>query len=135
MLGIADREDAAGLGLHAAQLGELVERGGARLVEHHVLAGAHGADRHRGAVGEDAGADDELDLRVVEDGALVGDALGLGKCLGEGGGEIVLGRVEGLQAAAGVACMTVDLAVDVAVVDADDGERETGDAAMRDLGS
>ena len=78
VLGIEDREDAAGLGLHAAQLGELVERRRARLVEHHVLAVAHGADRHRRAVGQDAGADDEPDLRIVEDCPLVADAAACG---------------------------------------------------------
>ena len=76
-----------------------------------------------GAVAGDAGADDEADGGVVEDLALVGDAPGLRVGLGEFGGEVVLGGVEGGEAAAG-AEHGVDLAVDVVVVDAGDGEVE-----------
>ena len=126
MLGIEDREDAAGLGLHAAKLCKLVERRRAGLVEHHVLAVPHGAHRHRRAVGEDAGADDEPDLRVVEDCPLVGDALCVrDTSCAEGGREIVLRRIERFQPAAGVE-HHVRLAVDVAVVQADRGEGEAG---------
>ena len=47
------------------------------------------------------------------------------KFLGERGGEVVLDRMERLQPAAGVE-HHLHLAGDVAVIDADDGERETG---------
>ena len=125
VLGIEDRQDAAGLGLRPAQLGELLQRGRARLVEHHVLAGAHGPHRHRRAVGQDAGADDERDLGILEDLRLVGDAPGAGIGLGIGGGEVVLRREERFQPAAGVE-HHVRLAVDVAVIDADGGKGEAG---------
>ena len=58
VLGVEDREDAAGLGLDPPQLGELVQRRHARLVEHHVLAVAHRPHRHRRGRG-DAGAEHE----------------------------------------------------------------------------
>src|SRR6185436_1044590 len=90
VLRIKNGEDAAGLSLDAAKLGELVEGGRARLVEHHVLAVAHGADRHRRALSEYAGADDEPDLGILEYCPFVADAPGPGKRLRKGGGQIIL---------------------------------------------
>ena len=116
----------------APHLVELRERRGARLVEHHVLAVAHGPHRHRRAVGQDAGADDEHDLGIFEDFLLVADALRSRKGLRVSGGEIVLRRVEGFQPAAGVD-HDFGLAVDVAVVQADDAEGETGRLSCRQL--
>ena len=51
----------------------------------------------------------------------VGDALGLREFLGEGRGQVVFRRVEGDELGAG-AQQAVDLAVDMAVVDADGGK-------------
>ncbi len=77
VLGVADRPDAPGLGLRPAEVGELRLGGAAGLVDHHVLAGAHGAQRHPGPVAGDAGADDHQDPGILEDRALVGDTPGL----------------------------------------------------------
>ena len=53
-LAVHDRVDAARLRLHAPHLGELLERGDARLVGHVVLAVLHHADAERRAlVGDD----------------------------------------------------------------------------------
>ena len=52
-LAVHDRVDAPGLRLHATHLGELLERGDARLVGHVVLAVLHHADAERRALVRD----------------------------------------------------------------------------------
>ena len=125
VLGIADREDAAGLGLHAAQLGELVERGGARLVEHHVLAGRMA----RTAIGARSLRMPAPTTSLTSPSSRMARSsvtrVASGNAFSEVGGEIVLGREERLQVAAGL-LHDLDLTVDVTVIDADDGKRETG---------
>ncbi len=123
MLGVADRVDPAGLGLHPPHLGQLLQRGHARLVGEIVLAGLHHGDAERRPVGRDAGGGDQLDRRVVQDGARVGDALRLGVAGLERAGEVVLRRVEGDELAPG-AEQRVDLPEDVVVIDADGGEAD-----------
>ena len=110
-----------GLGLHAAHLGQLLERGHARLVAHVVLAVAHGFDAERRAVERDAGADDQGDAAILQKATPIGDARRLRIALSESLGEIVLGRMEAYEFGAG-AQQAIDLAVDMGMVDADHGE-------------
>lgn len=73
-LGVIDRPDAAGLGDSAAQVRQLLDGGAAGLVAHHVLAVPHGIDSDRGAIAVDGGCEDQLDRRVLQQLAFVGDA-------------------------------------------------------------
>ena len=65
-LAVHDRVDAAGLGLHAPHLGQLLERRDARLVGHVVLAVLHHADADRRALVRNRRAQHQLDGRVLE---------------------------------------------------------------------
>lgn len=65
MLGIENGEDPPGFLLHPADFRQLIERRHARLVGHHILAGAHGGNGDCSAIGRDGGCDDQVDLRVV----------------------------------------------------------------------
>src|SRR5215471_4968370 len=58
MLGIADRIDSRGLMLGLADLCKLCQRRHARLVDHEVLAVAHGRDGERGTLTWNSSADD-----------------------------------------------------------------------------
>ena len=60
-LAVHDRIDAPRLRLHAAHLGQLIERGDARLVDHVVLAVLHHADAERRALVRDRRAQHQLD--------------------------------------------------------------------------
>ena len=80
-LAVHDRVDAARLRLHPAHLGELLERGDARLVGHVVLAVLHHADAERRALVRDGGAEHELDGAVLEDLVLLRASLACGNRL------------------------------------------------------
>jgi hypothetical protein len=97
-LAVADRVDALRLRLHPADLGELLEGGDARLVGHVVLAVAHDPDAEGRPLVRDPGAHHELDLRVLEDLALVLREPGPRVALAEGRGQLGLLRVEGERA-------------------------------------
>src|SRR5207253_4209265 len=103
--------------------GELFERGNARLVGHEVFAVAHHADAERRALLGYRGAQDELERVVFKNLPLVARGPGLRIALREVGGEVGLLRVEGDESAAAPR-HGADLAVDVSVVDADNGEAE-----------
>ncbi len=122
---IGHRVDALRLRLHLPGLGQLLEGGHARLVGHEVLAVLHHPHPERAALVRDGCARHELDLRVLEDLALVGRTLGLGEALRERGREVVLlGEERGELAPA--ALHRLDLRVDVAVVQADGREADAG---------
>ena len=109
-------------------LGQLRERGDARLVGHVVLAVLHHANAERRAlVGHDR-AQHELDRLVLEDFALALHEPGLRKLFGERGDEIRLLRVHRHQLAA-AAEHGVHLAVDVRVIDANDAEPDARSGA------
>jgi hypothetical protein len=131
VLAEADREDAPGLLLHAPEFRQLRQRRGAGLVEHDVLAVAHGAHRHRRPVVGNAGADHQPDLRVLEDFALVPDAAGLGVAIAVTRRHSVLGRAIRDQLTAGLE-HALGLAVDVVVVEADRCEGEAGVGGHRE---
>ena len=117
-LRIAHREDTLRLRLDAADLGQLVERDHARLVDHYVLAGAHDLDRR---CGPDVGRDrtyDQLNRCIFENFSIVGDPPYLRKGLHIGSSQIILCRVHSNQFGA---CIEhgLGLAVNMAVVEAD----------------
>ena len=94
MLRVAHRIDATGLGLHAHEFPELLQRRHARLVGHHVFAVPHDLHRDPGALVEDCGRQYQLDRGVIEDRPPVGNARRL-RILGrERRGAVILGRVE-----------------------------------------
>ena len=123
VLAEADRVDAPRLGLHLADLGELLQRGHAGLVGHEVLAVAHGLHAQRRAFVEDRGADDELDGLVLQEAALVVDTRRAWEALRKLRRKVILGRIEAREFSPSVQ-HALRLAVDVIVVDADDGEAE-----------
>ena len=118
---VHDRVDAFGLRLHLAHFGELLERRDSRLVDHVVLAVLHHADPERRALVGNAGADHQLDRLVLEDLVLGAGDLGLREALDESLDEIRFLRVDRHQLAAAANCRG-RLAVDVAVIQADDRE-------------
>ena len=122
-LAVHDRVDAAGLRLHAAHLGQLLERRDARLVGHVVLAVLHHADADRRAVGRNRRAQHQLDARVLENLVLAARHLDAGEPLLKILHQVRLFGVDPHQLAA-AALHGADLAVDVIVVDADDGESD-----------
>ena len=117
-LAVEDRIDALRLRLHAAHLCELLEGRHPRLVHHEVLAVAHDLEAERGPLVGDGSAHDELDLWIVQDLALAPGPLRPRVPLGERGRQVRLLGEEGDQLPA-AANHRVDLAVDVAVVQAD----------------
>ena len=123
MLGVADRIDPPGLGLDPAHLGQLLQRGHARLVAHIVLAVAHHLDAERRAVGGDAGREDQCDGLVLEQSRPLGHARRLRIFRRESLGQIVLDGMKADQLGAG-AQQAIDLAIDVGVIDADRGETQ-----------
>jgi hypothetical protein len=84
-----DRPDAAGLALHRAQLLELLERHGSRLVDQQVLAVPHRLDRQLRAAVRHGGAGHQGNRGVFQDRARVGGAAGLREALLEQGREVV----------------------------------------------
>ena len=103
---------------------ELGLRDHARLVDHHVLAVAHGRDRDVGALARNAGRDDQLHLRVVQQRLRVRHALEVGKALDEAlQRHRVVARVKTLAFGA-ERQQAADLMVDVAVIEPDRGELE-----------
>jgi len=74
MLGITDRIDSRGLTLDLAHLCKLRQRRHARLVDHEVLAVAHGRDAEIGALISNSSADDQCDAVIFQDMTRVIDA-------------------------------------------------------------
>ena len=122
-LAVQDGVDALGGGLHAPRLGELLERGDAGLVGQVVLAVLHDADADRRPLVRDRGAQHELHI-AVEDFLLAARDLRLREPFRVRGGQLRLLRVDGDQLTA-AADDRVGHAVDVVVVEADDGEADT----------
>jgi len=120
-LAVTHRVDALCLGLRAARLGQLLQRGEAGLVGHEVFAVSHGADAERRALARDAGGDDQVNCWVFQNFCFAARPPGLRKGLSERGSQLRLRRIERRQARP-CSQQGFDLAVDVAVVDADDGE-------------
>ncbi len=111
--------------MHAARFGQLFKRGEARLVGHEVLAVAHHAYAQRRAISRHGRGDDELNRGVFEDRRLVSKPLCLRKGPGKRVGQCSFMRI-GVPAdkrRAGVK-QTLDLAVKMAMRDADDGEAD-----------
>jgi hypothetical protein len=131
---VEDRIDPFGLRLDFLHLGELFERGHARLVGHEVLAVLHHLDAERRAFVRDRRADHELNRLVFEDFALAAYELRFRKPLGERRGEIGLLRVERHQLAA-AALDRFALAVDVPVIESNrrepDPRRSRGRRRLR----
>ena len=121
MFAVANAINALGFGLHTAHLIELGEGGHAGFIAHIVFAMPHYFDAERGAVGGDAGAEHELNVGVFEDGAFVGYPFDFGEFGGKFCGEIWLW---GIPSDEFCACIeqTGDLTINMAVVDANDGE-------------
>ena len=125
-LAVQDRVDALGLRLHAPRLGELLERGDAGLVGQVVLAVLHDADADRRPLVRDRGAQHELHV-ALEDFLLAARDLRLREAFRVRGGQLRLLRVDGDQLAT-AADDRVGHAVDVVVIETDDGE---ADARLR----
>src|SRR5215472_5608208 len=124
-LAVHYRVDAAGLGLHPADLGKLVKCRDARFVGHVVFAVLHHPDTKRSAVRRNGGADHKLNRWILEDLRFAPGRFSLREALGEAGGKVGLFRVEQGKLAS-PAEDGIDLAVDVGVVDADDSELDSG---------
>ena len=73
----------AGLLLDFAGFGQLVQGGKARFVAHVILTMLHHGDTKRGAFFRNPGADHQLNGRVFENLAGVGNYLGLGESFGK----------------------------------------------------
>ena len=107
--------------LHAANVGKLLERGDARLVDHVVLAVLHDADAERRALVRNAGAQHQLDAPVFQH-------LLLGLCLPHLRIPLQKGRRQirllgvGRDQLAAAPRHRFHLTVDVRVVHADDAE-------------
>ncbi len=123
-LGEVDRPDAARRLLRGPDRVELGLRDHARLVDHHVLAVAHGRDRDVGALARNAGRDDQLHLRVVQQRLRVRDALEVGKALDEALQRHRLVAAVKTLAFGAERQQAADLMVDVAVIEPDRGELE-----------
>ncbi len=65
-LGETDREDAPRLAHRLLDSRQLIERGDARLVDHHVLAMRHGVDRYSRPIAGNGSADDHVDRRILK---------------------------------------------------------------------
>ncbi len=96
-LGEEDGVDAPRLALHAAHLGQVVQRGHARLVDQVVLLVPHHAQAERRALARDARRRDHRDRRVLEDRALVLDPLRLRKGALKARRQLRLRRVPGRE--------------------------------------
>ena len=120
-LRVADRVDPTGLGLDLAYLGQLLKRGHARLVDHEILACLHDADADRRPLAGNACVNDQLDRVVFENGFFAGCKHGLGKDAAVGLDQFRLLGVDGDQFGAGTQ-HEFGLAIDVPVVQADDGK-------------
>ena len=125
MLGVEDRVDAPGLLLNPLDLGQFLERDHARLVDHVVLAVPHRGKADPRPILRYRGADDDGDAVVLEDLAGIVNAPRLRVAFREGSGEIVLFGEEGDELGPG-AEKGIDLTEDMVVVDADDGEANSG---------
>ena len=119
----ADREDAPGLAHGGLDRRELLERGHAGLVRHHVLAAAHRIDGNRGALARNGGGHDDLDGRIVEQSLLVGDFRQVGKALAKTRQHMGVGRLRTVTRTfhAGFEQVSRQI-VRMPVFEADDGE-------------
>ncbi len=124
-LAVHDRVDAPRLGLDLSNLGQLLERRNARLVDHEVLAVFHDADAERRPLVRDGGADHELNRLVLENLGLAASDLRLRKTLDERRAQIRFFRKHRDELAA-AANDRFGLPVDVAMVEADDGKLDFG---------
>ena len=124
MLGEVHRPDPPGLANGATQVLELLQRGAAGLVDHHVLARAHRPDRYFRPVLRDRGGADDIDRRVVEQPVAV-DGLQVREALAEAvkhariAGERTIARAFGARGD-----QFADEVVDVAMVEPDRGEAQ-----------
>ena len=120
-LGVHDGEHAAGLFHRPADLGELRQRGHGRLVAEVVFTVAHHAHAQRRAQIGDGRAGHQLDGGVAQDLVLAGGHLHAGIAFLKAGKRRLIGGMDGHQLAA-AAPQRIGDAVDVIVVQADDGE-------------
>ncbi len=129
-LAVHDRVDALRLSLHTAHLGELLERRDARLVGHVVLAVLHDADAEGRAIDRNRRAQDELNARILQDLVLAPRELRLREPRLKVLRQVGFRRIQPDEFAS-AAQDGADLAVDVAVVDADDGKPNPRPGTLR----
>ena len=122
-LGEGDRPEPPGLGHRPLELGELVEGDAPRLVGHDVLAVTQRLDGDRTAAVRHRCGDDQVDRRVLQQLAAVGDPRGVRPAgpggLGHRGVRVVGAQPDELAA---LTQQTLGLPEGVGVVQADDGE-------------
>ena len=134
-LGVVDRPDTAGLGDSAAQVCQLLDGGAAGLVAHHVLAVPHGLDGDRGAIAVDRGCEDQLDRRVLQQPAFVGDARDMRVARDEAGERLRLALRPVAGALAALVEQTAGHFVDMPMIQSDGSEPERACGVCGHIGS
>src|SRR5262245_44563038 len=129
-LAVQDRDNALRVLLNTPYVGKLLERGHARLVQHHVLAVLHRLDRDAGALVRDHRADNQSNRWIVVDFLGGPCKLRVGEPLGELGYQLWLLRVERHQRAA-ASRDRLDLPIDVIVIQAERSEPNPSRAGRR----